>query len=227
MTTNDVFVRYPVPALIYVFDHEIDLETATFEDLANRLQLEQKSLAQRQSHAFTVLRELEAKLKDEVDMVKAMQDTLADLKRQLQGQPANSGNSGKLSPEQVENFRTQARAREKQLEDEQRKVKNSATASKKLFKKISSLCHPDKTQGDRYLGEIFITAKLALEVDDEKALKQLLKQAKDYLSGNPKKNKLNALRLRTAETIQKLTEARNQKQSWENTFEAKLLEVQG
>lgn len=219
-----------LPAVIYILDLELDLEQASYEELARSVDRILQSTTSRQTLAQTVLQGLEAKFADQVAVLKEIQKRHAAAHEALaaaqQGRPPVKPAS-EQSPEEMEaerqKYLAKAREQEANLDKELKASKKSGSKAKKIFRKLAALCHPDKTGNDEVLADIFRAGKIALELSDAQAMQQLLDQALAYKSGNKKLNRLNQIKLNKTKVKERLNAAWANDHQFNASFLAQIL----
>lgn len=219
-TTAVPYTGSYLPALMYVTDLEIDLEKVSYEELAwQGCKINQETLTKHNRARF-ILSELETEYKSQVSTINSLQKQLADLDEKLQRKDEAKQEKEITVDEtiQLQEHIKRAKARDKEMQDDLLLVKKSKSKAKSLFKKLSSLCHPDKTGGDEVLTELFIAGKLAVDLNDEDVLKDLISKAMSYKSGNTKRNLLDKFKLKKKRAKDQLYAAQQQRQSFQKSF---------
>lgn len=214
-----------LPALINILDLEIDLADLSYQALAWQVDLVLKTTQEKQLKAQEVLSKLENKHRPVVDELYKLQVRHQQLQAELMalrvGQPAP--NPEDTARDNLQKNIDAAKASEKSLQDKLKASKKSGTKAKKLFRQLSSLCHPDKTGNDDMLTELFREGKAALSLGDDHTLKDLLSKAKSYLSGNKNKAKLDALKAKKKRAADNLQHAHQVARNFESSFHSVLL----
>ena len=218
-----------LPSVIYVFDYEIDLETVSYEMVARDVQKLNHDLNTKQTQAMTLIRGLELKYKDQVSVLVDLQNQLMEARRkhdsQLKMDPIKDPTGERDLDEEIKLHINNTREHDKEREKAQLREKRSATKIKKLYKKLSSLCHPDKNGNDDYLAEIFYAGKLAYEIGDINVLIDMIKRAEEYKSGHPKRNILERLRGKKKKAKEALLKAKQEAAEFDKSFLSQMLKA--
>jgi hypothetical protein len=210
-----------LPAIIYVFDFEIDLEKASYEQIARQASQIIQEVQTKQTEAWSILSRLEKAHPSKMAYLKTLHERKANAEVALRARA--SGIEEPSKEERIEAYKEENRKHHEEMAKEQLDLKKSKSKAKRLFKKLSSICHPDKTNNDETLADIFIAGKLALELDDIQVLISLITQANNYLSGDVKRNRLDRFKIKKKKAKEQLAQANQQNYEFQKSFHAAVL----
>lgn len=212
-----------LPALIVVTDFELYIEAASCDEIESKTQVLISELEAQQTKARKILIELEKQFPGYIDKLIALQVRDKALTRQLADPGLRPIGDQEALHQRIEQHKKITLEAEKKAALDLRKSKQSKSKARKLFKKLSSLCHPDKTKGDAFLSELFVSGKLAMSLNDVATLEDRLVQAKDYLSGNARRNKRDNIRRRKQQAKDNLQNVLEKRRKFSSTLEGNTL----
>ena len=219
------YTGYYLPALIHVFDYEVDLEKATVADLEKKVSLiEQESnrLSNLGNRACISLEhlvperikkttEMQRRLQHVQNLIRLEMKKKADLERQgetvlIPEHPepldetivpqAHVSEEDNEADEQISEHLRRTRRLEARLDKEQNSYKKASAMVRALHRKVMLLTHENKHGVSAHLRELYDLANLARMENNESALRAILALARQFHSPQGKLAVINFLRSR-------------------------------